>query len=138
MTTSETQALEEFGKAFIVEVFDASCKALKAKMTQGSSGREPDPLQLAYQSLDEESATLLRRYVAESIGGTLCAFLHCLDWKDVPVNYKTKSGDVVDVSAASDGLYGEPYNQEGWIEKYSDFPDGIFPGDLESDETATG
>jgi hypothetical protein len=123
--TQGRKALDEFGKAVTKEVFDRSCSFLQDTISHGMNGNKPDPLCIAYNSLDPKSAEVLRVFLKLAVDQTFAQFLNFFDVHEIPIPFATSSGAVVDVRAASDGLAAEPYNDWGWIAKYSVFKDGI-------------
>lgn len=127
MAPEQKEALDTFGRMVVEEVYDRSCEFLRATISHGMRGGKPDPLHLAYESLDEKSAEVLRQFLVEAVDQTFAQFLHFLDLHAIPVHVNIESGESVDVRAASDGLAAEPYNQWGWIARFSKFKDGIEP-----------
>lgn len=127
MNSREKDALNEFGKLIVTEVYDRACEFLQGTISHGMRGIRPDPAFLAYQSLDDKSAEILRQFLILAVDQTFAQFLAFLDSHEIPIPFKTSIGDVVDVRSASDGLPAEPYNEWGWIAKFSKFKDGIEP-----------
>jgi len=127
MKPDEKKALDVLGKLLVEEVFDQSCRYLQVVICRGMRGQKPDPLHEAYASLDDESATVLRRFLLEAVDQTFAQFLHFLDMHEFPLPVEVESGRIVDLKGVSDGLDAEPYNEGGWIERYSQFKDGITP-----------
>jgi hypothetical protein len=125
MTPEQKEGLDDFGKMLVAEVYDRACEVLHGTISHGMKGIKPDPFHLAYQSLDEKSKEVLRRFVMEAVDQTFAQFLNFLDVHKISIPVKTSSGEVVDVQAVSDGLAAEPYNDWGWIAKYSRFKYGI-------------
>jgi hypothetical protein len=127
MTPNEKLALEMFGRRVVKDVYDGSCEYLQAVMAHGMKGKNPDPLHVAYCSLDERSAQIVRRFVVEAVDQTFARFLHFLDTSQVPIPVELESGQQVDLRGVSDGLATEPYGEQGWIARFSRFKDGIVP-----------
>ncbi len=75
MNSHDKAALNEFGNRIVAEVFDRTCEHLKNAMPHGVRGTKPDPLHLAYQSLHENSASVLRRYLIVAVDQTFAQFL---------------------------------------------------------------
>jgi hypothetical protein len=125
MTASEREAVNEFGKLAVREVYDRALEFLQDTMTRGMKGVKPDPLHLAYRTLDPQSAAVLRRFVVEAVDQTFAQFLDFFDVHEIPVCFRTDSGEVVDVRGVSDGLAAEPYNERGWIAQFSKFKQGL-------------
>lgn len=127
MTADEAEALDKFGQMVVREVFDQSCEYLQGVISHRMKGLKPDPLHLAYKSLNDESAAVLRRFLWYAVDQTFAQFLNFLDVHQVAVLITTASGKTIDARAASDGLAAEPYSEWGWLAKYSRFSGGIEP-----------
>jgi hypothetical protein len=125
MDATSKQVLDAFGEAVIREVYDRSCKYLFDVISRGMKGNEPDPLHLAYQSLDPATAKLLRQFLFEAVDQTFAQFLAFIDNHNVSIPILTTGGDTMDVASLSDGLAAEPYDESGWIARFSKFKDGI-------------
>jgi hypothetical protein len=125
MTPEQKEALDEFGKAVVTEVYDGACSHLQGVISHRWRSRRPDELHLAYKTLDEKAAEVARELIVDAIDQTFAQFLHFFDVHEIPIPFKTQSGEVIDVRAASDGLAAEPYNEWGWIAMYSNFKGGI-------------
>ena len=125
MDRESKEALDAFGKAVVQEVYDRACSHLLAVISRGMKGSRPDPLNLAYTSLDTATAAVLREFLTHAVDQTFAQFLAFFDRHEIPIHFPSQNGSMVDVSAASDGLHAEPYNDDGWICRYSSFPDGI-------------
>ena len=129
MTPVQKQALDAFGKAVVREVFDRSCQYLHDTISRGMKGNKPDPLHLAYQSLDPAAATVLRKFLTEAVDQTFAQFLAFIDAHQIQIPFQAEGGETVDVTSASDGLAAEPYNEWGWIARFSKYKNGIPPTD---------
>jgi hypothetical protein len=109
MIPGRKEALDEFGKAAVHEVYDRAIEFLQDTMAHGMKGIKPDPLHIAYRNLDAHSAEVLRRFLIEAVDQTFAQFLHFFDVHAIPIRFQTTSGEEVDVRALSDGLAAEPY-----------------------------
>jgi hypothetical protein len=95
MDATSKQVLDAFGEAVIREVYDRSCKYLFDVISRGMKGNEPDPLHLAYQSLDPATAKLLRQFLFEAVDQTFAQFLAFIDNHNVAIPFLTTGGDTV-------------------------------------------
>lgn len=129
MTPEEQAAVEEFGRLLVRDVYDQSIDVLHTMISRGLQGNKPDPMQLEYESLDNASAELVRRFMHTAVDQTFAHFLSFFDAHDIPIPFPTDSGSEIDVTHTSDGLAVEPYSESGWIAKFSQYPDGIPPAD---------
>lgn len=62
-----------------------------------------------------------------AIDQTFAQFLNFFDAHEIPIPFETETGETVDIQSQSDGLAAEPYNEWGWIAKFSKFQDRIEP-----------
>ena len=69
--------------------------------------------------------SLIQDFVAEAIDRTFIEFLYSFESHYNPLSFKTSAGEVVDMVEISDGLAGEPYNEDGWIARFSKYPNGF-------------
>lgn len=127
MTGEEREALDTFGSNVVAEVYDRACAVLQGTISHGMTGSAPDPMYRDYRSLDDRSADILRRYVILAIDQTFAHFLYFLDEHQIPLVVRTESGQEIDVRQISDGLAAEPYNEEGWIARFSAFKERLEP-----------
>lgn len=125
MDANSKQALDAFGESVVHEVYDRSCEYLFDVISRGMKGNKPDPLHLAYQSLDPATAKLLRQFVLEAVDQTFAQFLAFIENHNPSLPFPSQAGEIIDVAAISDGLAAEPYNEWGWIARFSQFKDGI-------------
>lgn len=125
MAPVSKETLDAFGKAVIHEVYDSSCQYLFDVISHGMKGTRPDPLHLAYKSLDPEAAAVLRQFLTEAVDQTFAQFLAFFDTHKIAILFPSENGVEKDVTATSDGLAAEPYSEVGWIARFSRFPNGI-------------
>lgn len=107
------------------DVYDESCEVLLTLLKRGLQGIRPDPLHSAYASLDESAADVVRQIALFAIDRTFARFLSFFDEHEIPIEVLNKNGRKVNITAASDGLAAEPYTDDGWIERYSRYKDGL-------------
>ena len=106
MAPEQKQALEKFGKQIVNEVFDRSCNVLEMIMSHGTKkkGGKTDKLYLAFRSLDQRSAEVVRLFTLMAIDQTFAQFLNYLDEHEIVIPMETNSGEFVDIRTLSDGL----------------------------------
>jgi len=125
MAPESKDVLDAFGEDIVHEVYDRSCKYLFDVISHGMKGNRPDPLHLAYRALDPATATVMRQFLTEAVDQTFAQFLAFIDNHQISIHYRSKNGVETDVTAASEGLAAEPYSDDGWIARFSQFPNGI-------------
>jgi hypothetical protein len=125
MDTESQQALDAFGKAVVSEVYDRTCKFLHDTMTRGMRGNKPDPLHIAYQELDPATAAFVRQFLVVAVDQTFAQFLAFIDNHQIQIRFPPESNDSKCITSISDGLAAEPYNEKGWIARFSKFKNGI-------------
>jgi hypothetical protein len=121
--------LDEFGKAYIHQVRDRVIT--KYLMTKSGKMKAPED-QLLHQQLlklDPEQIKLVDQVALDIIETQLhhCMFMFeaSADWAIVNKD-STENADLDHLAQASDGLAGELYSSDGWIEKFSKYkPDAL-------------
>lgn len=112
--------LDIFGAFLMTRVRDEAIKdwdfIIDGKMKDARGQR-------IYQQVKElrpEDRELLRSVVAQVVDTTLHHLLWSLeDAKEVKVAVHTPEAYVPDIASRSDGLAGELYTEDGWIERFS-------------------
>lgn len=113
--------LESFGKDVIAFVYDDALSYLKRVLEGKMRGKDCIELTELYKALDDRSAATARRFMVEAVSFTFARCLHFFDERDLPLYYRDANGELSDMNSLSDGLAAEPYEKNGWIEKYSNF-----------------
>lgn len=123
----KNKILNDFGKNFIEAVRDESIKRL-FKIIEGNV-KAPKLLKLhkKLESLDEETINLLKELATECINNSLHNFLWFIeDSEKIDLLVKDlNNNNLYSLKEISDGLSGELYTQDGWIEKFSKYPPSI-------------
>lgn len=127
MDETRKELLAMFGKQIVEDVYDESCDRLQRLLSGRLRGKKNVELYKAFCRLDPASAGILREFLVEAVDSTFVRLLNYFDVHEVPLYFKTDVGELVDVRSLSDGLAAEPYNEWGWIAKYSKFKNGIQP-----------
>ena len=122
--SSQKDALDQFGKMLIGEVYDTACDEMRRAISRPLRGIKPNDTYEQFARLDPDSRPFVRQLVVDAISQTLAQFLHFIDVHAIPLPIKSESGEGVDVRKLSDGLAAEPYNEWGWIAQYSKFKNG--------------
>lgn len=118
----------EFGQLLISFVRDRVLANIDKILSGHMGGKENQILYTKAKNLSTEQQELIREYSRESVDSTLHYFLWMFEQYeeyDLIKYLDTKTKQFVSIRDASDGLYGELYTEEGWIEKFSKYPPSI-------------
>lgn len=121
MDVSKRAILEEFGESLMNEVRDEACGVLQRLMTGKMADKQSKAMYKRIAKLTPEHRGLVEELLVEAVDQGLAMFLNFLDQHEVVVRWADSKGRKHDVRAISDGLMGELYTQDGWIEKFSKF-----------------
>lgn len=117
---TEYEKLDEFGRQLMENVRDDTLDfhhALNRRQIKSERG-----LRLAnlISKMGSENADSLDEIVINTVDNLLHRFLFMIETTDhLEVVYVDESGEAIPLSQISDGLAGELYSEDGWIEKYS-------------------
>ena len=109
----------------VEQVYDASFRQLSMIMTRPMRSSHRAKLFHVFRSLKPEVQSLVQDFVAEAIDRTFIEFLHLFEVYNTPLPFRSSSGEIVDMVEVSDGLAGEPYNEDGWIARFSKYKNGF-------------
>ena len=119
---SDVDELERFGERFIAQVRDNTLDYYLA-LVEGRM-KAPDDVRIS-ERLDElnpEKKEFIKEVVTRMIDNSLHNFLYLFEAEE---GFKLVSQDDDDreynLNEVSDGLCGELYSDEGWIEKHSSY-----------------
>jgi hypothetical protein len=88
--------------------------------------KAPDSKKLAAKisSISVENKSYIKELVADTIDHCLHYFLYMLEEyeDDTTLIMEDEEGNKFSLAEISDGLCGELYTEDGWIEKYSKYP----------------
>ncbi len=108
--------LNEFGKVFIKEVRDRTIRLFNKKVQGVMKDKESQLLFEQVNKLSEEQQLLINKIIPQfvdlSLHNMLCVFEEHDEFQIVI--------DGENIADISDGLSGELYTSDGWIEKFSD------------------
>jgi len=113
--------LSNFGELFIKDVRDNSLFVFEGILSGHMKGVENKNLCEKLNGLSEQELTLIKqiayKMVDLTIHNTMFFFEQDIDgWK-----VANPAKNVDDLASTSDGLAGELYSEDGWIEKYSKY-----------------
>ena len=108
--------LDEFGKTLIQETRDRTIRLVDKKICGQMKDAESQLLFDKIQQLNNPKAEQIIKDLVPMVTDLCIHNILCMveDSDDISILY-----DGEDISETSDGLAGELYTEDGWIEKYS-------------------
>lgn len=122
MDESTKKSLHQFGKGLMENVHDEELALFDRLMSGKMADARSRELYARYRTLNAEDADLARQLVDEAVGGAIARFLHYLDEYQFQLFARQDLNKQHDIVAASDGLAGELYGDNGWIARFSRYP----------------
>lgn len=119
--------LESFGELLIKkvrdEVLEINDLIIKGKM----GGEENLELHNQIKNLNDNQINILKDFARQSVDGVIHYFLWMIEQNEEYdlVKYEEGQEKPISLREISDGLCGELYTENGWIEKYSKYPPSI-------------
>ena len=124
---NEQKLLEEFGKILMNDVRDWVILINEQTSSGEMGGKGSNIWYEQIETLTDDQKGLLLSFAKRSVDYTLHHFLWMLqqheNLKLIIKNEET--GEEVNLEKISDGLCGELYTEEGWIERFSQYPPTI-------------
>ena len=121
MDRSKQPILDEFGKLLMAQVRDQTLAYLQRVLSGQTANPLSKDLSLKFKKLKPDDAEFVRHLLLDAVDGAISRFLYFLDDFQIEVRFRTSNGEQHDVRAISDGLHGEIWTEDGWIERYSKF-----------------
>ena len=109
------KCLEEFGEIFIKEVRDRTIDLFDRKMQGLMRSKESQLLFEKMNKLNEEQKSLIRDIIPQIVDLSMHNMLDLFEEHD---EFQVIVGEE-NIADVSDGLSGELYTSDGWIEKFS-------------------
>lgn len=107
--------LDEFGKVFIKETRDLSINNMNKKLYGQIINEEGKELHNKFDGFTDEQKNVIKNIVSKTVDTVIDNFLFMIEQHDeIALLYND-----VNLNEASDGLSGELYTEDGWIQKYS-------------------
>ena len=108
-------ALDKFGKIFVTETRDMSIHDIDKMIDGTMKGDSAKKIQDKIINFTDEQKEILKFIVSQTVDNVLDNFLLMIEQHEkIGLSY-----DNINLSEESDGLSGELYTEDGWIEKYS-------------------
>ena len=113
--------LDEFGKILIKEVRDNVVNAMNERIDGERKGITAQLIQKKIAILNNEQIEILKWLIPEIVDFSLDSMLFMFEGHpDLQLVFQG-----VDLKEVSDGLSGELYTEDGWIQKFSEYDELI-------------
>jgi hypothetical protein len=113
-----TELHEDFGRVLMLEVRDRTIRELLDRFT--GSGGSPSDESLRHL-LSSADAAAIQDVVVTAVDAAISGFLYFMDRASPEFDIFSATGK--SMSYLSDGLDADPFGPDGWISKYSEFPE---------------
>lgn len=114
------EALDNFGKKLVTEVRDNALFDIRATM---SGHMKSERAQRSHQQiealLDDDGKKLLLEVATHAVDVTLHFFMTMVEANPSILLAWREKNEFVELTKVSDGLAGELYTDEGWIQQFS-------------------
>ncbi|CVI70143.1 hypothetical protein NDGK_01769 [Clostridiales bacterium CHKCI001] len=113
--------LNEFGKMLITEVRDWTIGSMNKMIDGTMKGTTAELIKKNISILDKEQIEVLKWLIPEIVDFSLDSMLFMFEgYPDLQLVFRG-----VDLKELSDGLSGELYTEDGWIQKFSEYDELI-------------
>ena len=123
---TKNELLEAFGQTVISEVRDEAIEKYQMISTGNLKSEVALDLHKQIACFTEEQQAIIRKLVVNSIDDVMHNFLWMLEQHadDIELSYSSEDGcRKENINELSDGLSGEIYSEDGWIDNFSHFKD---------------
>ena len=118
--------LNEFGKILITEVRDGTIDSMNKMIDGTMKGTIAKLIRKKISILDKEQIEVLKWLIPEIVDFSLDSMLFMFEGHpDLQLVFQG-----VDLKEVSDGLSGELYTEDGWIQKFSEYDELISDEDF--------
>jgi len=124
ITESMSEILNEFGELFIKQVRDNSISILEKTIRGEMRAPADQELHRKISSLSNAEIEILKETAYRMVDLTLHNMLFMFEQSKAWVIANPKEG-VQSLSELSDGLAGELYTSDGWIQQFSGYPSSL-------------
>ena len=119
---NKEKLLEAFGKSYVSEIRDIVFRQFIKTINNKMKSESDKKLFSVFQEITEEQNKKICDCVLSTLDSSLHHFLWMIEQSDdFDLIAKTEDGNI-SLKEISDGLCGELYSNEGWISKYSEYP----------------
>jgi len=121
------ELLSNFGKLLISSVRDEVLEIDDLILSGRMGGSEIQEFYDRAKNLTKDEKELIKKFALQAVDSTLHHFLWMIEQNEEYdlIKYTGGKGEFVSLRDISDGLCGELYTEDGWIEKYSEYPASI-------------
>jgi len=116
--------LDDFGQVLVHEIRDRAIRELFDRLT-GSSDDTPADESLGHLSSSADAAAI-RDVIVTAVDGAIAGFLFVMDdasMREEDSKFEIFSPAGKSLARMSDGIHAELFGPQGWITKYSEFPE---------------
>ena len=126
MVKNMEDVLNEFGKILITEVRDGTIDSMNKMIDGTMKGTIAKLIRKKISILDKEQIEVLKWLIPEIVDFSLDSMLFMFEGHpDLQLVFQG-----VDLKEVSDGLSGELYTEDGWIQKFSEYDELISDEDF--------
>jgi hypothetical protein len=121
---TKDELLEKFGQILMSEVRDKAIEKYEMIATGALKSIPAMELNKKLSSFSDEQLSIVRQVVASSIDDVIYNFLWMLEQHEDDIDLtcsEDEDSTKENVRNISDGLSGELYTEDGWIEKFSNY-----------------
>lgn len=117
----EKQILELFGSEFIENVRDMSLRKFENLINGKMKSEESFEIQEFLQNIDSNNLEYIKKIIFEMTDTIMHNTLFMFEANEEFLICKNSEEGLIDVNELSDGLSGELYSKNGWINKFSKY-----------------
>ncbi len=119
---SDKILLDLFGQKIMKNVRDQAIFEFESTLSGKMKSVNARYLHSSLSDFDEKKIDILRKFVLTSIDDVIYQFLNLLEQNETNLKLIISDRNIEkNVVSISDGLSGELFSEDGWIEKYSKY-----------------
>lgn len=120
---SDKKLLDSFGQEFISSIRDQSIFEFEAILNGRMKSKSSIELSNEIKAFDENQINVLKKVVFNSIDSVIYNVLNMLEQNEenMKLLISQDGNDEKNILELSDGLSGELFTENGWIEKFSEY-----------------
>lgn len=120
---SDKKLLDSFGQEFISSIRDQSIFEFEAILNGRMKSKSSIELSNEIKAFDENQINVLKKVVFNSIDSVIYNILNMLEQNEenMKLLISQDGNDEKNIVELSDGLSGELFTENGWIEKFSKY-----------------
>lgn len=127
---SDKKLLDSFGQEFISSIRDQSIFEFEAILNGRMKSKSSIELSNEIKAFDENQINVLKKVVFNSIDSVIYNVLNMLEQNEenMKLLISQDGNDEKNILELSDGLSGELFTENGWIEKFSKYEQMLYVG----------